>query len=82
MQGASISTQPLISPGTPKLCSEGLRALQADPAGVDGSTSSAFWFWLSFFFFFFNSIGNREQTQHLVWVQVGLGMCNTSRTPG
>lgn len=54
MQGASISTQPppqpLISPGTPKHCSEGLRALRAEPAGVDGSTISAFWFWLHFFF--------------------------------
>lgn len=54
MQGASISTQPppqpLISPGTPKHCSEGLRALRAEPAGVDGSTISAFWFWLRFFF--------------------------------
>lgn len=41
---------------------EGLRALRADPAGVDGSTISAFWFWLSFVFFFQQNWQQRTDT--------------------
>lgn len=72
MQGASISTQPppqpLISPGTPKHCSEGLRALRAEPTGVDGSTISAFWFWLRFFF----STELATENRHGIWCRFRL----------